>query len=190
MVRGQRSDGAPARSGRPAWRSRRAVATVVLAAVSLGAAACSSSGNSAGNTTVPTFNPATESADIGASYNTLFNLSNPAIGPKLVVIQNGDQVKTAMQQALSSSLASSSAGSKIDSVKPLTAAQCSAQSLPSPCAQVVYDILGSTGSAILPNSQGYAVYANGKWLVAKKTICSLLVLFYQAAGRTGSPTGC
>ncbi|HUY23101.1 MAG TPA: hypothetical protein VMV22_12270 [Acidimicrobiales bacterium] len=186
----QGSDGVVGRR-RPTGRRGRVVATAVIAALSLGAAACGSSGTTAASTTTAvTFNPATESTDIGAAYNTLFNLANPDVAGKVAVIQNGAQVQSALQDALSSSLASSSAGSKIDSVKVLTATTCRQASLPSPCAKVVYDILGTTGTAILPNSQGYAVFVDGHWLVAKATICGLLGLFYQAAGKTGSPTGC
>ena len=55
---------------------------------------------------------------------------------------------------------------------------------------MVYDILGTGGTAILPNNNGYAVYTNGHWLVSKVTICTLLGLFYTAEGKTGSPPGC
>jgi hypothetical protein len=170
------------------------VAIAVLAAVSLGAAACSSSSNSssttASNSTAATVNAATENQDITNSFNTLFDLANPNVDPKIAVVQDGSSIRTAFQAALQSSAASSAAGSKIDSISSMTASACHAASLPSPCAKVVYDILGPSGTAILPNSQGYAVYVNGQWLVAKTSICQLLVLFYQTEGKTGSPPGC
>jgi hypothetical protein len=157
-----------------------------MAALALGAAACSSSSS----TPTVTFNHATYASDIATAYNTLFNLANPDVTSKIAVIQNGAAVKTALSQALSSSLASSSAGTKIDSTALLTSSQCKAKSVPYPCAKVVYDINGPTGSAVLPNSQGYAVFLGGHWLVAKATICGLLGLFYQASGKSGSPPGC
>ena len=191
MMQGPQGSDVADRRGHRAGRRGRVVATAVMAALSLGAAACSSSTNTAASTTTAvTFNPATESTDIGAAYNTLFNLANPDVTTKVAVIQNGASIQPALQEALSSSLASSSAGSKIDSVKVLTTSVCRQASLPSPCAKVVYDILGTTGTAILPNSQGYAVFSAGHWLVAKATICGLLGLFYQAAGKTGTPPGC
>ncbi len=55
---------------------------------------------------------------------------------------------------------------------------------------MVYDILGTGGTAILPMNNGYAIFSNGQWLVAKATICTLLGLFYSAEGKTGSPPGC
>ncbi|HEY5024034.1 MAG TPA: hypothetical protein VII76_03580 [Acidimicrobiales bacterium] len=176
-------------------RAPRVMAVTIIAALSLGAAACSSTPSASpttvkATTTTVAIDPATAQADIALSYNTLFNLANPSLAGKLVVIQNGQSITTALQQALSSSEASASQGSKIDSVNILTAAQCAKQSLPAQCAHVVYDILGTGGTAILPMNNGYAVFTDGKWLVAKVTICTLLGLFYSASGKTGSPPGC
>ena len=168
-----------------------------MAGLSLGAAACSSSPKVAATTTTVkattttvAIDPATAQADISTVYNTLFNLANPALAGKVAVIQDGAGISTALQQALSSSEASASQGSKIDSINVLTAAQCAKQSLPPQCAHVMYDILGTGGTAILPGNNGYAVFVNGQWLVAKATICQLLGLFYTAEGKTGSPPGC
>jgi len=165
-----------------------------MAGLTLGAAACSSSPSTTATTKATTttvaIDPATAQADISTTYNTLFNLANPDLASKVAVIQNGSSISAAMQQALSSSEASASQGSKIDSVNVLTAAQCAKQSLPPQCAHVVYDILGTGETAILPNNNGYAVFTDGKWLVAKVTICTLLGLFYSAEGKTGSPPGC
>lgn len=174
-------------------RTPRLMAVTIIAALSLGAAACSSTPAAAppkATTTTVAIDPATAQADISTAYNTLFNLSNPSLAGKLVVIQDGQSITGALQQALSSSEASASQGSKIDSINILTATQCAKQSLPAQCAHVVYDILGTGGTAILPMNNGYAVFTDGKWLVAKVTICTLLGLFYSAEGKTGSPPGC
>ncbi len=175
-------------------RTPRVVAVAVMAGLTLGAAACSSSPSTTATTKATTttvaIDPATAQADISTSFETLFNLANPSLAGKLAVIQNGQSITAALQQALSSSEASASQGAKIDSVNVLTASQCTAQSLGSQCAKVVYDILGTGGTAILPNNNGYAVFTDGKWLVAKVTICTLLGLFYSAEGKTGSPPGC
>jgi hypothetical protein len=175
-------------------RTPRVAAVAVMAGLILGAAACSSSPSTTATTKATTttvaIDPATAQADISTSYETLFNLANPSLAGKLVVIQNGSSITAALQQALSSSEASASQGAKIDSVNILTASQCAKQSLPGQCAHVVYDILGTGGTAILPNNNGYAVFTDGKWLVAKVTICTLLGLFYSAEGKTGSPPGC
>ena len=169
-------------------RTLRIASVVAMAAISLGAAACSSSPKA--STTTVAINPATAKADISGAYDTLFNLSNPSVQGKVVVIQNGKSITSALHQALTSSEASAAKGAKIHTVTILTAKQCTKASLPAQCAKVVYDILGAGNSAILPNNNGYAVFTDGKWLVAKITICTLLGLFYSAEGKTGSPAGC
>lgn len=175
-------------------RLTRAIGVALMAGIALGAAACSSKNASTTTTTTAasttTVNAAAAQTDIATAFATVFNLSDPSLAPKLTAIQNGDTIQTAFGQALSSSLAKSAAGAKIDSVKIDTAAECAKVPVPTPCAHVVYDITGPTGTAVLANSQGYAVDVNGQWLVAKTTICGLLGLFYQAEGNTGSPTGC
>lgn len=175
-------------------RSRRVFAVAVLAAVSLGAAACSSGPSAtpttAATTTAVTFDPATEQTDVATVYQTLFNLSNPALDSKIAVIQSGASISAALQDALSSSLASAASGAKVNSVTVLTKSGCSKASLPNPCASVIYDILGANASVILGMQKGYAVFSDGKWLVAKTTICGLLGLFYSASGKSGKPKGC
>jgi hypothetical protein len=178
-------------SWRAARRPRSVGAVAVLAAFSLGAAACSSGGSSS---TAATYNPATLQSDISSAYTTLFNLADKNVDAKVAVIQNGSKIRAAMQDALSNPIANSAAGAKVNTVTILSATACQHQGLPSPCAKVTYDILGpatnGSQSAILPNSTGYAVFVDGHWLVAKATICGLLGLFYQTLGKQGSPAGC
>jgi hypothetical protein len=165
---------------------------VAFAALALVAAACSS-GTTAATTTTVALNPATAPADIAAVYDTLFHFSSGTVASKEAVIQDGSSIKTALNQALTSSLAGSAAGTKVNSTNLLTASQCShlsPKALPYPCAHVNYDINGASGAAILPGNNGYAVYVGGHWLVAKSTICTLLGLFYTASGKTGTPPGC
>lgn len=146
-------------------------------------AACGSSSSS--------INPATAKADISRAYGTLFNFADPSVSSKTAVIENGASLQGAVSQALSSSLAKSAAGARVDSVQLLSDSACSRVPLASPCAKVVYEILGTNGAPLLPTpSTGYAVYQDGKWRVARTTICSLLGLFYSASGRPESPPGC
>jgi hypothetical protein len=170
-------------------RTSRVTAVAVIAALSLGLAACSSSPKAATTTTVK-INPAAAQGDISTIYDNLFHLSTGSIASKVAEVQDGPSIKGAFTQAASSSEAAASQGAKIDSVTILTAAKCEAQKLGSQCAKIVYDILGTGGTAILANNNGYAVFIDGKWLVAKVTICTLLGLFYSAEGKTGSPPGC
>jgi hypothetical protein len=173
-------------------RAPRLVAVAALAAIALGATACSS-GTTAATTTTVTVNAATAPADIAQVYDTLFHFSSGTVASKEAVIQNGTSIKSSLNEALASSLAASAAGTKVNSTNLLTATQCghlSPKALPYPCAHVNYDILGTSGAAILPGNNGYAVFVGGHWLVAKTTICTLLGLFYTASGKSGTPPGC
>jgi serine/threonine-protein kinase len=127
---------------------------------------------------------------IGHAYQTVFDFSDGSVADKVAEIDDGATIEGALTEAVSSSEADSSAGARIDSVHVLDPSSCVAASLSSVCARVVYDLLGSSGSAILANSQGYAVVDNGQWVVAKPTVCDLLGLFYEAEGQAGSPPGC
>jgi hypothetical protein len=172
----------------------RAAAGILVVALAVGVAACSSGGNTA-STTTPTFNPATLQSDVSTPYTTLFNLADKNVDAKIAVIQDGSAIRSSLSEALASPIANSAGGATVHTVTPISTSACQQQHLPAPCAKVVYDIdgpaqPGQSPTAILANSQGYAVYVGGHWLVAKATICGLLGLFYQTEGKTGTPPGC
>ncbi len=183
----QRSDTPRADRQRVPRRPSRTTVGALLGAVAIAIAACSSGGNSA---TTVTYNPATVQSDVSTSYNTLFNLANKDVNAKVAVIQDGASLKSAMSQALAAPISSSSAGATVHSASVVSDATCTSKHVPTPCAAVNYDINGTNGAAILPNNTGYATFQNGKWLVAKVTICVLLGLFYQTEGKSGNPQGC
>jgi hypothetical protein len=108
----------------------------------------------------------------------LFDLADPALAPKLAVIQDGSALKSAMTTALGSNLAKAAGGASVSSVRN--------EFLPSPCAKVTYDILSPKNTVLLPNSGGLAIYEKARWVVAKVTICTLLEL--EDAGAV--PPGC
>jgi len=141
--------------------------------IGLVAAACSS--NSAPTTTTTTMpSRAASTAAIKHSFSVLFDLADPALAPKIAVIQDGSALEATMRGALKSALAKEAAGASISAVEIESGSGCSNGGVPSPCAKVTYDILGPSGTALLANTQGYAVYSRSHWLVAKVTICSLL----------------
>lgn len=166
-------------------RPRRALAALGFAALAVTAAACGSSGGT------PTPNAATTKSGVTTAYKEVFDLANKSLTPKIAAIQDGSSIKSSFNQALSSSLASSSGGASVSKVVLEPTSKCGTPTTaPAPCAQVTYAILSPTGSSLLGNEKGYASYVSGKWQVAKSTICTLLGLFYQAAGKTGTPAGC
>ncbi len=158
--------------------------------IAVGLAACSSSGSSTTTTTgaPPTTLPstATSVAEVAHAYSVLFDLANPAVSPKLAVVQSGALLKAAFTAALKSPLAKSAGGAKVAKVTIERGTACKNEFIPSPCAKVTYSILSPDGKVLLPNSGGLAIYEHGQWLVAKVTICTLLEL--ENAGTV--PPGC
>jgi hypothetical protein len=120
----------------------------------------------------------------------LFNFSNKSLSAKEAVVQDGPSLSGALEQGLTSPLASGVGGARVNSATALSSAQCTSAKVPPPCEKVVYDIVTSSGSVLAHNEQGYATYATGKWLVAKVTICSLLDTLYSVEGKSGTPPGC
>jgi len=156
----------------------------VSAMVAATLAACSSSAKPATTTTLPS--PAASTAAIEHAYAVLFDLANPALSPKLAVVQDGSALKSAMKTALKSALAKSAAGATVSKVTIEQGTYCKNELLPSPCATVRYDVLSPTKTVVLPNAGGVAVYQHGRWLVGKTTICALLELENSGA----VPPGC
>ncbi|MCL5886015.1 MAG: hypothetical protein M1280_03105 [Actinobacteria bacterium] len=127
--------------------------------------------------------------EVNAAYQSFFNLHNPSLSAKLNVIQDGAKLHSAISTAMSSSLAKDAGGARVSTITPYTKSQCANAALIYPCAKVGYSILSPTGS-VLTSGAGYAVYSNGKWLVAKATVCGLLSLFEEYAGSKTPIAGC
>jgi hypothetical protein len=172
--------------------------TTALATLALLAAACGSSGSSAASsttssttttaapasTTLPT--AAASRAAITADYETLFDLSDPVVAPKLAVVEDGSSLRATFEKTLGPALAKIATGADVTGVIVYPSGpSCSSELLTPPCAKVTYDILGAKHKPLLSGSIGWAVYTGGHWLVAKATICGLLSL-----ASTTTPAGC
>jgi hypothetical protein len=181
--RDRRPQARSAAAGRPSWfgtLSRGAL----LVALALAAAGCAASRSSTPTTT--TLSPAQARQEVAHAYEVLFDLASPALAPKLAVVQDGAALRSAMQGALRSPLARLAAGARVRAVTLATGAACAREQLPSPCAVVTYDVLSKSGTPLLAGAKGLALEQNGRWVVARTTICSLLSL--EAGGRI--PAGC
>jgi hypothetical protein len=167
---------------------RRAVVTglTVIGLAACGGGAATTTSSTATSTSAPLPSAAVSKTDIGVSYTTLFDLSNPAVAPKLAVVQDGSSLKAAFTAAIKSKLAKEAAGATVLSVQVEQGMACTNEVLPSPCAVVVYNIFSPSKKVLLAGSKGSAVYESGHWLVAKTTICSLLTL--DNGNKT--PAGC
>jgi hypothetical protein len=148
-------------------------------------AACGSGGGGSTATTQPTSGAGATNA-IRQSYETLFDLANPSIAPKVASVQNGAALRSAIATELSTSLAKLAGGATVSQVTVATATKCGTEGLASPCASVEYQILSTKGKPLLPSSSlGWAVYSSGRWVVAQETICGLLSL-----ASAKPPAGC
>lgn len=157
------------------------LAALLIAGVAVVAGACSSSS---------TPNAAHSKTDITQAYDKLFNFADKSLPDKEAVVEGGASLKTALDQGLTSPLASGVAGASVSSVTILSDSQCATHKVPTPCASVAYSLLSSSGQAVLSGQVGYATYSTGKWLVAKVTICGLLDSLYSVTGQKGTPPGC
>jgi hypothetical protein len=142
--------------------------------------------------TPPTNSSTSEPSPTGIdqSFNTLFDFANGSITDKLAVVEDGANLRQAMTEALSTSFAAAATGARVDTATMPGASACARLSLTAPCAAVTYDVVGVKNAILVPSSQGYAESINGRWLVAKVTVCGLFELFYQASAKTGTPPGC
>ena len=129
-------------------------------------------------------------AAVTTAYNTFFDLSNRSVTGKLAVLEDGPSLKAAVTVALGSSLATSATGVSVQSVTVLPDSTCQSEQVSTPCAQVVYNIIGANTVVLLPNSAGYAVKVSGQWLVSRTTACGLFRLLYHAQGNTSAVPGC
>lgn len=142
-----------------------------------------------GDSSAPQLDRKAAPAAIQRVYGVLFDFSQPSVSDKVAVVENGDNLRSALRSALSSPLASMATGAKVTRTTLLGKSACKDAGVASPCARVRYDILGAKGSVLYRGSSGYAVY-DGRWLVAHSTICGLLTIMYQTLGKKGTPAGC
>jgi hypothetical protein len=129
-------------------------------------------------------------AAISQTFNTFLDFNNASVSDKVAVVEDGSALRQAIAEAVATPFASAAYGSRVESSSMLDSSACALVSLPTPCAQITYDVVGAKGVVILPGSQGYAVSINGQWRVAKVTVCGLFELFYEASAKSGTPPGC
>ena len=133
--------------------------------------------------------PAATAPAISKAYDIVFNLANSIVSTKVGDIQDGQTLQRALTTAINSSLAASAQGAAVSKVSLHSSSSCGSVNLPWPCAKVTYQILGDSGGSI-SGETGYAVFVNGKWLVAKATACGVLNLMYWAESRSKHAPGC
>jgi hypothetical protein len=163
---------------------RIALAPTLAVVLALTVAACSSSSSSSTSTSsssssapaasspassaAPSSSGAASSsgavAQITANWEKFFSSSTP-ISEKVNLLQNGSTFEAAIKAFANFPLASS-IGAKVTNVTVNSATS----------ATVTYNITTSSGSTLLPNQKGTAVYQGGVWKVGDASLCGLLKL--------------
>jgi glucose/arabinose dehydrogenase len=164
---------------------RITLAPMLVVALALTVAACSSSGSSSSAATSPSAAsapaapaspvPASSSApstggnsaavaQITANWEKFFSSSTP-VAEKVTLLQNGSTFEAAIKAFANFPLASS-LGAKVTNVTLNSATS----------ATVTYSITTSSGSTLLPNQKGTAVYQDGVWKVGDASLCGLFKL--------------
>jgi hypothetical protein len=173
--------------------TRRSVCWILLAsAIGVSAAACGSGGSSSAPSSSPSSHTASATAtpsasstassiaadvqEITANWTAFFNPKTSA-AQKAALVQNGSQFASVLK-AQASSPQGATASAKVTKVTVITSSE----------AQVTYDILLS-GTPVLSNQKGIAVFQDGTWKVGVASFCGLLTL--ESGGKTSSlPAAC
>ena len=158
----------------------RAAAVLTVALVGVALAACNSSSAPPATTTTVTTTTLpsvmSSTAAIKHAYSVLFDLSNPAVAPKLAVVEDGSTIKSAMTSTLKTGLAKQAGGATTTNISIEHGSACRDETISSPCAKVTFNIDSPQGKVLLSHDIGFAVYKGSRWLVSKTTICTLLEL--------------
>jgi len=164
------------------------LAVAAASAVAVLASACGSSASPGAATSTQPAAGASAVLAITNAYRTLFDLANPAIPPKVSVVEDGAALRATLTKEIQSPLAKQATGAVVSAVHVASGGTCERESLASPCASVSYNILSAAHKPLFAHpAAGWAVYESGRWLVAKETICGLLTL---AQGGQSTPAGC
>ena len=165
---------------------RIALAPTLAAVLALTVASCSSSSSTSAATSpsasaasapaspVPASSSAPSSpgtggnsaavAQITANWEKFFS-SSTSVAQKVTLLQNGSTFEAAITAFANFPLASS-LGAKVTDVTVNSATS----------ATVTYSITTSSGSTLLPNQKGTAVYQDGVWKVGDASLCGLFKL--------------
>ncbi len=139
----------------------------------------SSDSDSARDTTTSSAAPVDEGVEdeaaaeaaIRETWTAFFATTDVSV--QVTLLEDGEALREAVAQ---SAEAGTAFPSEVTSVVFLDDSECSAQEVPSPCAEVTYDILDPSGAPVLPDVTGHATLVGDRWLVSRATFCNLVEL--------------
>lgn len=167
-------------------RARRAiVGAASVVALVVGLAACGSSNSSSSTTSggssttsgpTTTLNQAAATTEITSNWQTYFNGANKDYAARQALMQDASKYKS-LWLSLNGNSAAGNTAASVKSVTFPDSATCQSTVQTSTCAKVSYDLVNTqTQQPLLAGQTGYAVYVNGKWVVAANTFCALAAL--------------
>jgi hypothetical protein len=144
--------------------SSTSASTTASSTPATSAPASSSAPNSTAPNSPSTGGNSAAIAQITANWEKFFSSSTP-VSEKAKLLQNGSTFEAAIKDFANFPLASN-IGAKVTAVVVNSATS----------ATVSYNITTSSGSSLLPNQTGAAVYQDGIWKVGDASLCGLLKL--------------
>jgi hypothetical protein len=110
-----------------------------------------------------------------AAVNVVLDLQSvsPPLGVKLASVEQGSSISKALQGELAKLSFAGVNGAAVRGATVLTAQNCKGVGVAAPCAEVRYTLVGPV---IKPTAlqHAYTVAPAGKWLVSRRSACSLL----------------
>jgi hypothetical protein len=153
--------------------SRIRLFALLVAAAALVSSACGGDDNSESATTTTTMAPEQVTREVTTNWETFF-APDTSVDGKADLVEDGATLRPTIEAGRKNPQSQGSSA-KVKGVTPLDNAQCDQNGVPSPCAEVTYDVLIG-GNPVLPDSKGYAVRVDGRWKVSRATLCGLLEL--------------
>jgi hypothetical protein len=158
-------------------------ATFVVAAAAL-LCSCSSSPSAL------TGGQSVANEQIASDLNALYNLAHPDVQGATGDIADSGQLGTAIANELPHAGAGFPfTGVRVDKVYLLSRQACGNLGLSYPCARVVYDVLAGNRT-LAKGKTGFATVSDDRWVIAKTTVCGLLIQYAPAAGPNRYIAGC
>ncbi len=152
-----------------------AALAVILAACSSSTTTSSTTSTTSGKTTT-TLNQAAATTEITNNWETYFNGANKDYAARQALMQNASKYKDLWNKLNTNASAANTAAS-VKSVTFPDSATCQSTVQVPVCAKVSYDLINTQNQQpLLAGQTGYAVYVDGKWLVAANTFCALAAL--------------
>jgi hypothetical protein len=123
---------------------------------------------------------------IASDLNTLFDLAHPDVQGAIADIADSGQLGTAIANELPRiGYGIPYTGARVDHVYLLSKNACAKIGLSFPCARVVYDVL-ARNRTLVHGKVGFATVSDDRWVIAKPTVCGLLIQYAPVAGTTNT----